>query len=230
MQQDPRPDPLRDTSKSLPGRPFPRPTIVSRPRFADLPFRHVESHEAAMFPFPDFHTNSHLTVRHRMAELEAIFGSAELGGASRAQCADAFIHRIGRTDFWQDSGSFGPGITYSPAALAYLEARFGINGAMNFEEYMRVWAQGFFNARQDPDTAAVVLTLFLHENLAALRDIYVLSEIGCQHAGSEDMQHCLKDSSNAELLNGPEFANWVLWAWLPYHLRQACAGWAALAA
>ena len=168
-----------------------------------------------------------------MAELEAIFGSAELGGISSVRHPDALIHRIGKSGFWRDDSSFGPRITYSPAALAYLEARFGINGAMNFEEYMHVWAQGFFSARHDPDTAAVVLTLFLHENLAALRDISVLSEIGCQHAGSQDMQHCLEDSRNVGLLgllNGPEFSDWVLWAWLPFHLRQSCAAWSALAA
>ncbi|WP_151632377.1 hypothetical protein [Noviherbaspirillum aerium] len=180
-----------------------------------------------MFPFPDFHSNHQLTVRHRMAELEAIFGNAELGGISSVRHPDALIHRIGKSEFWQDDSSFGPRITYSPAATAYLEARFGINGVLSFEEYMRVWAQGFFSARHDPDTAAVVLVLFLHENLAALRDLYILSEIGCQHAGSEDIQHCLGDDGNIALMSGPEFANWVLWAWLPFHLREACANKAA---
>lgn len=184
-----------------------------------------------MFPFPDFHSDHHhLTVRHRMAELEAIFGHAEFGGVSSSRHPDAFIHRIGKDEFWRDSSSFGPRISYSPAASAYLEARFGISGTINFEEYMRVWAQAFFNARHDPDTAGVVLVLFLHENLAALRDLYILSEIGSQHAGSEDIQRYLGDNGNVALLNGPEFANWVLWAWLPYHLRQACTGKIALAA
>lgn len=183
-----------------------------------------------MLPFPDFRSNHQLTVRHRMAELEAIFGNGELGGLSSSRCPEAFIYRIGKNEFWHDSRSFGPRITYSPAASAYLEARFGISDTINFAEYMRIWAQAFFNARRDPDTAAVVLVLFLHENLAAMRDLYILSEIGCQHAGSEDVQRYLGDDGNAALLNGPEFANWVLWAWLPFHLREACASKLALAA
>lgn len=142
-----------------------------------------------------------------IAALEAVFGRARLaqGAAGLWQCRPAAE------------------VSCSPASRFYLQRRVGIKGVLDFDAYFRIWARGFFDTRNDSESARVVLMLFLHDNVAALKDLFILDQpANAQVAPDEQaVRACLQAHEEASPVDGEAFAQWVLQAWLPFHLHAS---------
>jgi hypothetical protein len=144
----------------------------------------------------------------RIAALEAVFGRERLAA--------------GLSAFWEGRADAGGSVSASSASQFYLRHCFGIQGVLNFEEYFRIWAGGFYEARMDRESAHAVLIVFLYENFSALRDLFILDrrENRTVAPDAEAVWRCLEAPENAVLFEGDDFAEWVMQQWLPFHLRS----------
>lgn len=162
-----------------------------------------------MIRFPDARTANSTAVApaDRIAALEAVFGRDRLA--------------MGTRGFWQRNPDAGASVSASPASRFYLRNCLGIQGVLNFEEYFRIWARSFFETRRDAESAHAVLLVFLHENLAALKDLFILDRPANRavEANAEAVRRCVEAPEHAALFEGEAFARWVLEEWLPFHLH-----------
>jgi hypothetical protein len=167
-----------------------------------VPLPHLQSDNDAAAP-SDSSFNS---TADRMAELEAVFGRDLLAQSP--------------SGFWRFNPDARRVISASAASKFYLQHHFGVNGVLSFDEYFRIWARCFFETRADNESARAILTLFLHENLAALKDLFILDRTENQavKANAEAVRSCTQSAAHAALFEGDAFARWVLQEWLPSHL------------
>lgn len=159
-----------------------------------------------MTRFPDSEQAVEDVSDARIAALDALFGRELLARTA--------------SDLWQQPAV---AVSYSPAARFYLQRHVAIKGVLDFDTYFRIWVRAFYDTRHDVDSAGVVLMLFLHHNLAVLKDLFILDRPANAAVAPEEeaVRTCLQTQADAALAEGEQFAHWVLRQWLPSHLQAS---------